>query len=135
MTKIAEQESPAEIKEIVGKNKVSAKAKKAEKIESSTLKVVSNFSMHTVIAPIVSEKSARLSSNNVMIFRVALDANRVSVAQAIKELYGIRPVKVNIINVRSRAMTFGRNKGMTKKYKKAMVKLPVGTTIDVFTSV
>jgi len=108
--------------------------KKAAKSEgqASALKIVSRFASETILAPLVTEKTASLGSKNVLVFRIASNATRVAVKQAIKELYGIVPVKVNVIMVRPRAMTFGRTQGTTKGYKKAMVTLPPGKTIDVF---
>ncbi len=106
-----------------------------EKVESPALKIVSAFANRTLLAPIVSEKTAMLNSRNVMVFKVASDATRVGVSQAMKEIYNVTPVKVNVITVRPKAMVFGKRLGTTKGYKKAMVTLPIGTTIDVFTSV
>ena len=115
--------------------KKTTKAKKAEApVEAVVLKSVSRFAAETIIAPIVTEKSAALSGKNVLVFRVAQNATRVAVKQAVKELYNVIPVKVNMITVAPRAMHFGRTQGMTKGYKKAMVTLPAGKTIDVFAS-
>lgn len=99
------------------------------------LRTVSHFATRTILAPLVTEKTAQLSSANVMVFRVASSATRVAVKQAMKELYGVIPVKVNVITVRPRAMRFGGTAGTQKGYKKALVTLPKGTTIDVFASV
>ena len=135
MTTTEVKDVAAPVKKVVAKKKAPAKAKKAEMAEAPALKIVSAFAMRTIIAPIVTEKSAALAAKNVMVFRVASDATRVGVAQAIKELYGVQSVKVNVITVRPKAMTFGKSRGTTKGYKKAMVTLPAGTTIDVFASV
>lgn len=109
-----------------------AKVEKTEKKEKS--KTVSRFAAETIIAPLVTEKAARLSSGNVMVFRVATSATRIAVKQAVKELYGVTPVKVNIINVRGTMVRFGRFSGMRKDMKKALVTLPAGAHIDVFAS-
>lgn len=115
--------------------KKTTKAKKAEApAEVAALKPVSRFAADTLLAPIVTEKSATLSGKNVIVFRVAQSATRVAVKQAVKELYNVIPVKVNMITVHPRNMHFGRTQGTTKGYKKAMVTLPVGKTIDVFAS-
>ena len=107
----------------------------AKTTAAPALKSLSRFATDTLFAPIVSEKTAMLSSNNVMVFRVALSATRVAVKQAFKELYGVTPVKVNVITVRPRAVHFGKSNGHIKSFKKAMISLPEGTTIDVFASV
>jgi large subunit ribosomal protein L23 len=108
--------------------------KKASVGETVAPKSISRFAADVFIAPLVTEKTAGLSTKNVLVFRVAQRATRVAVKQAMKELYGVVPVKVNMVTVRPRAMRFGRTQGKTKGYKKAMVTLPAGKTIDVFAS-
>ncbi|MFA6017732.1 MAG: 50S ribosomal protein L23 [Patescibacteria group bacterium] len=106
-------------------------AKKSE-VPAAVFKVVSRFASETILAPLVTEKSAALAEKNVLVFRVASHATRVAVKQAIKELYNVVPVKVNVITVRPQSTHFGRTQGKTKGYKKAMVTLPAGKMIDVF---
>ena len=77
-----------------------------------------------IIRPIVTEKTMKMSSDE--------NANKVSVAQAIKEIYGITAEKVNIVNVHPKTRRVGRYQGKTNAYKKAIVKLPEGTSIDIF---
>ncbi len=111
------------------------KAKKVVKAaKPATTKTVSRFAAETILAPLVTEKAARHSSANVMVFRVATSATRIAVKQAIKELYHVTPVKVNIINVHGTQVRFGRTVGFRKGMKKALVTLPKGTHIDVFAS-
>lgn len=115
--------------------KKDADKKKEKTIDApavAELKIVSRFASQTILAPIVTEKSAALSGKNVLVFRVSSGATRVAVKQAMKEIYHVIPVKVNIVNVHSREKNFGRVPGKTRGYKKAMVTLPPGKTIDVF---
>ncbi|MCR4312471.1 MAG: 50S ribosomal protein L23 [Candidatus Uhrbacteria bacterium] len=118
--------------------KKAAKVKKvAETTTPSTAvktKTISRFAAETIIAPIVTEKAARMSGANVMVFEVSTKATRVGVKQAIHELYGVMPTKVNIMNVRGTKVRFGRHSGIRKATKKAMVTLPAGKHIDVFAS-
>jgi large subunit ribosomal protein L23 len=86
-----------------------------------------------IIRPIVTEKTMKLSSDeNKVTFMVAKNANKVSVAQAIKEIYNIKAEKVNIVNVHPKTRRVGRYEGKTNAYKKAIVKLPAGESIDIF---
>lgn len=85
-----------------------------------------------IIRPIVTEKSMKISDENKITFMVAKDANKVSVAQAIQEIYHIKPEKVNIVNVHPKIRRVGRYSGKTNAYKKAIVKLPEGQSIDIF---
>jgi large subunit ribosomal protein L23 len=130
-TEIIDVEAQKPAKKAVAKKAAPKKEKQAE-VKAPALKIISRFASETVLAPLVTEKTASLGSKNVLVFRVASGATRVAVKQAIAEIYGITPVKVNVITVRPRAMTFGRTRGTTKGYKKAMVTLPPGKTIDVF---
>ena len=86
-----------------------------------------------IIRPIVTEKTMKMSSDeNKIAFVVDKGANKVSVAQAIREIYGITAEKVNIVNVHPKTRRVGRYQGKTNAYKKAIVKLPEGTSIDIF---
>lgn len=96
---------------------------------------LSSFAVRTILAPIVSEKTAHLSDKNVMVFHVSSSANRISVRQALKELYNVSPIKINIMNTRGKAVRFGRSVGQRSDVKKAIVTLPKGTRIDVFEGV
>lgn len=113
-----------------------AKAKNATTDESGKkTRSVSHSAMRTIIAPLATEKTARLADHGVYAFRVAKDANRVSVKQAVRELYHVTPVRVNIINVGGTSKRFGRHIGRTSDWKKALVTLPKGSHINVFESV
>lgn len=111
------------------------KARTEKGAEEAPVRAISRFAAQTLLSPLVTEKTTKLSSENVVVFRIAAAATRVAVKQAVKELYGVLPIKVNVINVHSRAVRFGRTMGISRGYKKALVTLPKGTKIDVFASV
>ncbi len=86
-----------------------------------------------IVRPIVTERTMMLASElNKVTFEVAKSANKVSVAQAINEIYNIKPVKVNILNVHSKTKRVGRYTGKTRAWKKAIVTLPEGQSINIF---
>jgi large subunit ribosomal protein L23 len=86
-----------------------------------------------IIRPIITEKSMRQNSeDNKITFEVAKDANKTAVAQAIQEIYNIKPEKVNIVNVRPKTKRMGRYVGKTNAVRKAIVKLPEGQDITLF---
>lgn len=111
------------------------KAKKATAVKAPVARAMSSFASRTILAPIVSEKTAHLSDEDVMVFRVPTSANRIMVRQAVKELYKVSPVWVNIVNVRGKMVRFGGRQGRQSDIKKAIVKLPKGVRIDVFEGV
>lgn len=86
-----------------------------------------------IIRPIVTEKSMKLNDqDNKITFKVAKGANKTQVAMAVKEIYNITPVKVNIVNVRPKTKRMGRYVGKTNAVRKAIVKLPEGQDISLF---
>ena len=86
-----------------------------------------------IIRPIITEKSMRQNSeDNKITFEVAKGANKTAVAQAIQEIYNIKPEKVNIVNVRPKTKRMGRYVGKTNAVRKAVVTLPEGQNINLF---
>lgn len=86
-----------------------------------------------IIRPIITEKTMRENAeDNKIVFEVRKDANKTQVAQAIKEIYNITPLKVNVINARPKDKRMGRYVGKTSAVRKAIVKLPEGQDISLF---
>ncbi|MEK7105549.1 MAG: 50S ribosomal protein L23 [Patescibacteria group bacterium] len=109
--------------------------KKEEKAEPKKTKVVRGETTRVIMAPVVSEKAAHLAAKNTYVFRVHPSANRVQVAQAFKELYNIQPTSVNVVNLRREPVRFGRHFGKQKAWKKAMITLPKGKSIQIYEGV
>lgn len=85
--------------------------------------------------PLVSEKAAHVGIYNQYVFVVAPSATKVDVRRSVYEAYGVRPVRVNMVRVRGRSVRYGRSAGKTKAWKKAIVTLPKGKTIQVYEGV
>lgn len=86
-----------------------------------------------IVKPIVTEKSNKLQANeNKVTFVVAKNANKSAIKQAIQEIYNIKPVAVNTVNVNPKKKRVGRFTGMTSAYKKAVVTLPEGSSIELY---
>ncbi len=105
--------------------------------ESSTKPVERlGFTMSSVIVqPLISEKAAILAGANQYVFIVQKNANRVQVRSAIKAMYGVSPLSINILNVRGKKVRFGKREGTRSDWKKAIVTLPAGQTINVYEGV
>jgi len=83
--------------------------------------------------PVVTEKATDESANrNAYTFRVPLDANKVEIRQAVERLFGVKVTRVNTLITASKRRRYNRSIGMTKTWKKAMVTIADGQTIDVF---
>jgi len=79
----------------------------------------------------VTEKSGLLSEANAYAFQVTVDATKHQIAKEISALYKVTPIKVNIVNVKPKAVFSRGKKGKTAGVKKAYVFLKKGDTIDI----
>ncbi len=93
------------------------------------------MSLHTsqvLLAPVVSEKSYGMIGERKYSFRVHKDAHKTQVRQAVEELFGVRVENVNIVQVRPKPKRRGVHKGVRQGWKKAIVQLREGDTIEIF---
>ncbi|MFC1736519.1 50S ribosomal protein L23 [Candidatus Hydrogenedentota bacterium] len=90
--------------------------------------------LHSVIlAPVVTEKSTRLGTNeNKYVLKVALEANKIEIRQAVEKLFGKKVESVNTMNCRGKNRRVLRSRQMGKKsdWKKAVVTLKDGDTLE-----
>ena len=85
-----------------------------------------------ILAPVVTEKTAGITADgNKVVFKVAKDANKVQIRQAVEEAFNVKVSNVNTINVRPKKKRVGRYTGKTNKVKKAIVKLKEGSSIEL----
>ena len=82
--------------------------------------------------PIITEKSAQLVENLQYTFEVAKDANKVEIKNAIEKIFNVKVVAIRTINVHRKAKRMQRYQGFKPAYKKAIVKLAPGQSIDAF---
>lgn len=91
-----------------------------------------------LIRPLITEKMTKISEKNPTKFGfiVDVDANKIEIAKAIKEKFNVDVVSVNTIRYKGKTKTQftrkGRFTGRTPKFKKAIVTLKEGQTIDIF---
>ena len=88
-----------------------------------------------LIRPVISEKASGLGMYNQYIFEVAPKSNKVEIKKAIENLYGVKPIKINISNMRGKNVRRGRNVGRLRNWKKAIITLKQGDKIDVYEGV
>ena len=91
-----------------------------------------NSAYEVIIRPIVSERSFDLMNENKYTFEVAKNAPKEEIRAAIQKLFGVRVLKVNTINVKPKQKRVRYQVGMTRSWKKAIVTLALGDTIEVF---
>ena len=87
----------------------------------------------TIIAPVITEKATYLSEQNKVVFRVAMDATKQEIADAVQELFKVTVVKVNTIVAKGKTKRWRGRPGRRSDVKKAIVTLAEGQSIDVAT--
>ena len=86
-----------------------------------------------ILAPVITENSMMGVANKKYTFKVATDANKIEIADAVEKLFGVKVEKVNTINVRGRWRRQGMHGGYTAASKEAIVTLKEGSKgIDFF---
>ena len=85
-----------------------------------------------LLAPVVSEKSYSLIEDNKYSFRVHPDAHKTQVRQAVEQLFDVKVVSVNILKVKSKPKRRNFIEGRRPGWKKAIVRLKAGDSIDIF---
>ena len=89
--------------------------------------------MNILLKPLVSEKTMIGASENKYSFRVAPNANKHQIALAVKEMFKVDVIKVNIIKTKSIIkLVRGRTKGTDRGLKKAIVTIKKGQKIEGF---
>ena len=85
-----------------------------------------------LLAPVVSEKSYSLIADRKYSFRVHKDAHKTQIRQAVEELFGVKVESVNVVQVRPKPKRRGLHRGTKPGWKKALVQLREGDTIEIF---
>jgi large subunit ribosomal protein L23 len=85
-----------------------------------------------ILAPILSEKSYAGTTRGSYTFRVHSNAHKTQIRQAVEELFGVKVERVNVIKVQAKPKRRGVFKGTRPAWKKAVVQLRAGDTIEIF---
>jgi large subunit ribosomal protein L23 len=85
-----------------------------------------------ILKPVISEKTTELMGINKYVFRVSMSANKLMVARAVKDLFGVQPEKVNVLTVRGKNRRLRFRTGKRSAWKKAIITLKPGEKIELF---
>jgi len=85
-----------------------------------------------ILAPIVSEKSYAGATRGNYTFRVHSHAHKTQIRQAVEELFSVKVERVNVIKVQPKPKRRGAFRGTRPGWKKAVVQLRAGDTIEIF---
>jgi large subunit ribosomal protein L23 len=88
-----------------------------------------------LVKPLVTEKAANFGALNKYVFVVTANSNKLEVAKAITAVYGVKPVSINIVCVKGKAVSRGRIKGRRSDVKKAIITLKKGDSIKIYEGV
>jgi len=82
-------------------------------------------------SPHISERATRLAEGNQYVFKVYSGASKQEIKKAIEEIYGVKVLKVRTIKVPRKKKRLGRTLGWRKGYRKAIVKIKEGQSIEI----
>ncbi len=85
-----------------------------------------------LLRPVISEKSYEQITQNKYTFKVHQDAHKTQVRQAVEELFDVKVVAVNMVKVQAKPKRRGIYKGTRPGWKKAIVELKAGDSIEIF---
>ena len=88
-----------------------------------------------IYSPIVTEKSTTLSEQNKIVFKVPNKANKVNLKKNIEKIFKVNVIKINIINKQNRKKLTRGRKINIPGYKKAIITLKKGQSIDLSTGI
>jgi len=91
----------------------------------------SKIAAKVLVEPWITESSTQGLEQNKYTFKVSKDATKAQVKQAIEELYKVKVLTVNTINVSRKFVSYGRTPGWRAGFKKAIIKLKQGDSIEL----
>ena len=91
--------------------------------------------LDTIISPNVTEKSTSLSEFNKVVFKVHKGANKNTIKKNIEKIFKVNVIKINTINLKGKSKIVKNKKSYKSGYKKAIVTLKKGQSIDLATGI
>ena len=91
--------------------------------------------LDTIVSPVITEKATTLSEFNKMVFRVHKGASKNSIKKSIEKIFKVNVVKINTINLKGKTKIVRGKKSSRSGYKKAIVTLKKGQSIDLATGI
>ena len=88
-----------------------------------------------ILSPMVTEKSTNLSEQNKIVFKVHTGANKINLKKNIEKIFKVNVTKINIINKRNRTKITKGKKVKVSGFKKAIITLKKGQSIDLTTGI
>ena len=89
----------------------------------------------TIIAPHITEKATNISEQNKIVFKVHYKANKINLKKNIEKIFKVNVIKINTINLKGKTKMVRNKKIYKPGYKKAIVTLKKGQSIDLATGI
>ena len=90
------------------------------------------YAYDVIKKPVITERSMMGLAENKYTFEVAKTSNKVEIRQAVEAIFNVTVTKVNTLNVKSKPKRIRGAAGRTRTWKKAMVTLKEGDSIELF---
>ena len=91
--------------------------------------------LDTIVSPAITEKATSLSEFNKVIFKVRNGVNKKLIKKSIEKIFKVNVIKINTINLKGKTKIVKGKKSSTSGYKKAIVTLKKGQSIDLATGI
>jgi len=91
--------------------------------------------LDTIISPSITEKSTSLSEFNKVVFKVNRKSSKDSIKKNIEKIFKVNVIKINTINIKGKNKLVRNRKAYKSGYKKAIVTLKKGQSIDLTTGI
>ena len=91
--------------------------------------------LDTIVSPVITEKATTLSEFNKMVFRVHKNSSKNSIKRSIEKIFKVNVIKINTINLKGKTKLVKGKKSSRPGYKKAIVTLKKGQSIDLATGI
>ena len=91
--------------------------------------------LDSIISPTITEKATSLSEFNKVVFKVSKSASKKSIKKSIEKIFKVNVIKINTINLKGKNKIVRNRKSKTPGYKKAIITLKKGQSIDLATGI
>ena len=88
-----------------------------------------------ILSPMLTEKTTNLSEQNKIVFKVPREANKINLKKNIEKIFKVNVTKINIVNKQNRTKITRGKKVKVRGYKKAIITLKKGQSIDLTTGI
>ena len=84
----------------------------------------------TIVSPVITEKATKISENNQFVFKVKIDSNKKEIKEAIEKLFKVKVREIKTLKIKGKNKVFKGTKGRRSDYKKAIICLNKGESLD-----